>query len=106
MLWSAIIPVCSAKTPYLPRAIRRAGGGELEVRRAEQVLAALYLVPPDEKILERASLLDPLSLRSLDALHLATALTLAPDLDAFVAYDAALLAAARAAGLTVAIPGR
>lgn len=86
------------------RAVRRAGSGELEMRRAEEVLATLFLVPLDDEILERASLLDPASLRSLDALHLATALMLAADLDAFVAYDTSLVAAARAAGLTVVAP--
>lgn len=87
------------------RAIRRAGGSEAEVQRAQHVLAALYLVPPDDDILDRASRLGPPSLRTLDALHLATAMAVAADIDAFVAYDASLLEAARSAGLEVASPG-
>jgi len=42
---------------------------------------------------------------SLDAAHLATALSLEVDLD-FVTYDDRLAAAARAAGLRVVQPGR
>jgi len=87
------------------RAVRRAGGSEAEAQRAEQVLATLYLVPPDDGILDQASRLGPSSLRTLDALHLATALALTAELDAFVAYDAALLEAAQAAGLETASPG-
>ena len=44
-------------------------------------------------------------LRSLDALHLAAALSLGPALSAFVAYDARLRDAARRAGLPVVAPG-
>jgi uncharacterized protein len=44
-------------------------------------------------------------LRSLDALHLASALSLDPDLETFVSYDARLVTAAGAAGLAVAQPG-
>jgi predicted nucleic acid-binding protein len=51
-----------------------------------------------------ASFADP-ALRSLDAIHLATALELRTELDAFVTYDKRLLAAAEAAGLPVASPG-
>ncbi len=43
-------------------------------------------------------------LRTLDALHLATAATIATELDAFVTYDKRLGDAAAAMGLTVAAP--
>ena len=52
-----------------------------------------------------ASLPDPL-LRTLDAIHLATALQLGDELQEFVTYDARLLAAASGAGLTTASPGQ
>lgn len=45
-------------------------------------------------------------LRTLDALHLASAVLLREALAAFVAYDDRLLAAARAADLDVHTPGR
>jgi uncharacterized protein len=56
-----------------------------------------------------ASFTDPL-LRSLEAIHLATAQVLSAELsepvDAFVTYDRRLLAAARSAGLATASPGQ
>lgn len=55
-------------------------------------------------ILESASRLpDPL-LRSLDAIHLATALTVRPEVDTLLSYDERLLAAASAHGLPTAAP--
>lgn len=46
---------------------------------------------------------DP-ALRASDAIHLATAVLMGDDLDAFVCYDARLAAAAKQAGLAVAAP--
>lgn len=43
-------------------------------------------------------------MRTLDALHLASALTLADQLDALVTYDHRLADAATAAGVSVAAP--
>lgn len=43
-------------------------------------------------------------LRTLDAIHLATALRLGSDLDAVVTYDNRLAEAARTLGLPVAAP--
>ena len=57
------------------RAVRRAGG---PTRRAEQVLRSIALVPVDQAILREAATLTPVSLRSLDAVHLAAALELMP----------------------------
>jgi uncharacterized protein len=54
--------------------------------------------------LVRASELEPPALRTLDAIHLATALALGDVLDAFVAYDEQLLAAAARHGLPTAAP--
>lgn len=44
-------------------------------------------------------------LRSLDAIHLASALSMGSELDALITYDVRLADAARAAGLTVVTPG-
>ena len=85
------------------RACRRIDERMLDRGRA--VLAVLDLVPLDEGVLGTAAELPEPGLRSLDALHLASALGLDPDLEAFVAYDARLVAAAEAAGLAVAQPG-
>jgi len=83
-----------------------------EVRRASrrvaldpaEALAACEVVLLTHDVLERAGELDPPSLRTLDAIHLATALSLGSELDAFVAYDERLLAAAAQHGLSIAAP--
>ena len=86
------------------RACRRIDERLVGLGRA--VLAMLDVVPVDGQVLGTAAELPDPGLRSLDALHLASALALDPDLQTFVAYDARLVAAARAAGLMVAHPGR
>ena len=52
-----------------------------------------------------AAAIAPSAIRTLDAIHLATALALMPELDAFVTYDDRLADAARALGLPVVRPG-
>ena len=74
------------------------------VRHADDVLAAVDLIAPDARLLVEAAELEPFSLRALDAVHLATALSLQPDLAGVVVYDRRLSDAARAAGLTVWAP--
>ncbi len=69
-----------------------------------EVLESLLVVELDERIGVTAVGLQPTSLRALDAIHLASALELGDDLDAFVAYDARLLDAARELGLPVVSP--
>jgi len=49
-------------------------------------------------------LIDSLELRSLDALHLATALHLEDELDGIVTYDANFASVASGLGLTVLAP--
>ena len=77
---------------------------ELVSRHASQVLAAITLIAPDAALLADAADLDPISLRALDAIHLATAVALVPDIDGIVVYDRRLADAARHAGLTVWAP--
>jgi hypothetical protein len=91
----------------LPRALRRSQPAALG--GAAAVLARLYRVEIDAAVrATAAAYTDPL-LRSLDAIHLATAETLqaaAGGLTAFVAYDRRLAEAASSLGLPVAAPGR
>ena len=68
-------------------------------------LDSLVVVAFDARIAARAAALGPASLRTLDAIHLATALELAGELTALVTYDARLSAAARDLGLPVVAPG-
>jgi len=84
----------------LARAVGHSSLGRAGRRRAEDVLARVALVHLTEEIMAAAGDLRPPELRSLDAIHLATALSLKTELDGFVAYDARLLAAAAAQGLT------
>jgi predicted nucleic acid-binding protein len=55
-------------------------------------------------LLDTAATVPPQMLRSGDAIHLATALTIKHHLKAFVAYDKRLLAAAQGLGLPTASP--
>jgi predicted nucleic acid-binding protein len=84
------------------RALRRSDPAALP--RVPDVLSRVMLVPIDQPILvSAAALADPM-LRSLDAIHLGTALRLdAPSL-VFVSYDKRLSAAASQEGLTVTAP--
>lgn len=78
--------------------------GALALARARAALSTVTLLPIDDATLERAADLQPPELRSLDALHLATALTLAGDLDRVYCYDARLTTAASSFRLDVRQP--
>lgn len=87
----------------LRRAAVRTAGTLLPA--AEQLLSALALVRVDDALLDTAGTLGPSVVRSLDAIHLASALRVAP-IAALVTYDLRMDAAARSLGLPVAAPGR
>jgi predicted nucleic acid-binding protein len=84
------------------RAARRVGGHAVTAARG--VLRQVVVVPLDG-VVDGATDVDPLPLRSLDAIHLASALSIAEEVSHFVAYDKRLLAAAKRAGLATAAPG-
>jgi predicted nucleic acid-binding protein len=86
----------------VPRAVRRAAP-EL-VAAAAQVVSQITIVEPGVIVRARAAALDPPTLRTLDAIHLATALEVRAELQAFVTYDVRLAAAAEAEGLEVLAP--
>lgn len=71
---------------------------------ARAQLGALVLLRLSPALCARASELDPGILRTLDALHLASALALEGDLDAVVTYDIRLADAAALHGLPVVSP--
>ncbi|MDE2881102.1 MAG: type II toxin-antitoxin system VapC family toxin [Acidobacteriota bacterium] len=85
------------------RAVRGANASIETLGRAAAVLERIALMPLDDRVLSAAAELDPPGLRSLDSIHLATALSLF-GLSALVAYDQRLLAAAGAAGLPTLAP--
>lgn len=72
--------------------------------RLEAVFKGVVVVGLGEEIVSRAGRVGPPALRTLDAIHLATALELGADLAAFVTYDARLADSARALGIPVAAP--
>jgi uncharacterized protein len=88
------------------RAARRARTAPKVEQRAEEVMAGFHLLRIDGEILDRAARLEPRSLRSLDAVHLASALSLGDDLGAMAVYDANLSVAAITCGVEVVAPGR
>jgi predicted nucleic acid-binding protein len=71
---------------------------------AQKVVAQIAVVEPTDAIRERAALLEPVTLRSLDALHLATALEIGDELDGLVTYDGRMSAVAGTLGLRVLAP--
>jgi predicted nucleic acid-binding protein len=86
----------------LVRALRRVD--PTVVPRALDLLALGSLLVIDTHVLDTAARLSPPSLRSLDAIHLASALQLGDELTAFVAYDERLLRAASALGMPISSP--
>lgn len=71
---------------------------------AREVLEALTLVTVTTEVFEAAGRLEPRALRTLDALHLASALSLGDDLEGVVTYDHRLADACRANGVAVLAP--
>jgi predicted nucleic acid-binding protein len=74
------------------------------MQQAQHLIESLDLLELTADTFARAALLDPPSLRSLDALHLAAALTFGDDLGGMVVYDERLAAAARDRGIEVVAP--
>lgn len=89
----------------LQRAFARTGRADA-LEQCAAVLDAVFLAELTPDVRARAARLEPTSLRTLDAVHVATALSLTlADLD-FITYDDRQAAAARACGLKVLQPGR
>lgn len=86
------------------RALRRVSAPPTLMRRLAEIMESLSLVRLDPPILELAGALPGVSLRSLDAIHLATALSIGDAPEAFVTYDARLAQAAKRARLNVVAP--
>ncbi len=91
-----------ARTELL-RAVRRAAP-DLALR-ARVVLDSITLLSVTTPLFEAAGRLGPSDLRTLDALHLASALALGDDLVAVVTYDRRLADAATMNGMPVVAPG-
>lgn len=99
--WPERVSSALARVEVL-RAARRAGDDT--IRRAREVLEGVSLLSLDDAVLNAAVRIRPLGLRSLDAIHVASALSLGSRLEVLVAYDHRLLTAAEAAGLPTQSP--
>ncbi len=86
----------------LTRAVTRAVPALLP--DARDLLLAFSSIAIDDDIVEGAMNEPDRNLRSLDAIHLATARILAPELDGLITYDDRLLRAAGDAGLATLSP--
>ena len=85
----------------VPRALTRIA---VETQAVVAAFEGLDVVELDDTVAMAAASLPPVGLRSLDAIHLASAMTVGGELTAFVTYDVRLADAARLAGLTVVAP--
>lgn len=99
------------KSPYVSSALARTEVarallplGGAAVRAGNDVLSRIELVRINDRVLSGAGSLLPPGLRSLDAIHLATARQLGTDLARLVTYDERMTEAAEAMGLSVAAP--
>ena len=103
---------------YLARRVARATSviGAIESRRIASrgrddaieavgfVLGGIDLIELDGSVASRAASVALGTIRTLDAIHLASAIELGPDLEALVTYDRRLADAARDLGLPIASP--
>jgi len=85
------------------RVALRSGQPERVVAARHQLRHVAY-VDVTRDLLYQAGVLRPPEMRTLDAVHLAAALSLEDGLDELVTYDTRMAAAAQASGLPVATP--
>ena len=100
---------CELVLTEVPRALQRATSEDERLslssllQQARELIDAIGLQPLDTGLLTGAGALAEPSLRSLDAIHVAAAVTLYP-IDAFITYDKRQAAAARLVGLPTVAP--
>ena len=75
------------------------------VRAARDALRSVHFIALSSEVCELAADLEPAVLRSLDAAHVATALSIGDDLEGVVTYDQRLQDACANLGLDVVAPG-
>lgn len=99
----AVLITCELAVAEVLQAVRRVGGN-LDVALAH--LDALEQLVIDRDLLLAAGRIEPVGIRTLDAIHLAAATATGEDLDGVVTYDERMADAAEALGLTALAPGR
>jgi len=90
-----------ARTEVL-RAVRPVGPAAIAAAR--RLLQRIDLIRLDDALFDAAGMLEPVGLRSLDAVHLAAAHLVAPALRAIVTYDRRMAEGAGALGFAVVAP--
>ena len=108
---SALRRYLRRRKPYISSALARAEVarslllfGPAAIQRGDAVLARIDLIRVNDAVLRSAGGLLPEDIRTLDAIHLATAQQLGTDLARIVTYDTRMRAAAEALGLEVNSP--
>ena len=79
-------------------------GGESAIAAGRAILARCDLLRVNDRVLALAGTMQPPELRSLDAIHLATAQRVRSDISELVIYDARLAEAALQMGYRVSSP--
>jgi len=102
--WFTEAPRIATSRVGIIETVRASSRRDHDAAHRDRVLEELEIIDLDPVIARTAAGLRPLLVRTLDAIHLATALVLMPDLDAFVTYDDRMAEAARAVGLPVVRP--
>lgn len=77
---------------------------ESSISAARQLFNGIDRIPITSELIELASVLNPNELRSLDAIHLASALSIGEDLEFFIVYNKRLNMAASKSGIKVFAP--
>lgn len=78
--------------------------GRAAVARGEEVMRRIQLLRINDRVLSEAGRLEPPELRSLDAIHLASARELGKSIRQIVTYDDRMGEAAQTLGWTVVAP--
>ncbi len=102
--WFTEAPRIATSRIGVVETVRASSRREHDPAHRDQVLRDVEVIDLDAAIAGVAAAIAPAAVRTLDAIHLATALALVPELDAFVTFDDRLADAARALGLPVVRP--
>ena len=78
--------------------------GEAGLARGRDLLSCVELIRVNDRVLNAAGTLQPPDVRSLDAIHLATAHQLGSDLGQLITYDDRMFDAASTIGLNAVMP--
>ncbi len=99
--WSGALATSVIAHVEVPRAVFAAGASG---NRVVLILASVATVPLSDSVIAAARSLQPQELRSLDAIHIASATTLGAELGVLITYDKRMRQAAAALGIAVLAP--